>query len=152
MHFATKLHYISSVNIQSIIKELQLKGCKSTPLRKAILEILLESNSPISAIYLMEKLKLRDFSPNKTTVYRQLATLVEHGVVETVNLDSSMQMFELHKGHHHHFVCDSCDTVIDVEAPEVESALHAFERELSHRNLRVTKHEFALYGLCSMCS
>jgi len=139
-------------DISHILEKLTNEGGRTTPIRRAILECLLEFDSPTSVPQLMERLKRKKFSPNKTTIYRQLSTLLEHKVIEMIKLDADTQLFEIAKGHHHHFVCDDCEKVIDIESPEVESALHAFEKELEHRNLRVTKHEFALYGLCSTCS
>ena len=121
-------------------------------MRDAILECLFESAAPVSVPQLIHTLGTKGFRPNKTTVYRQLSTLVNYDAIEMVKLDADVQLFEIKKGHHHHFVCDNCDDVIDIDSPEVESALHAFERELGKRNLRVTKHEFALYGLCNQCN
>ncbi len=139
-------------SVQEITERLKSVGGRNTPLRRAILECLLEFDSPMPAVHLTKALNAKGFSPNKTTVYRQLSTLLENKAIEMFRLDNGTQFFEIAKPHHHHFVCDKCSRVIDVNSPDVESALHTFEKELAKKNIRVSKHEFALYGLCEKCN
>ncbi|MFT7184375.1 MAG: Fe2+ or Zn2+ uptake regulation protein [Oceanicoccus sp.] len=139
------------MNIESIIEDLQQKGCRTTSLRMALLEILLKKQEPISAQNLMKELSARGFTPNETTVYRQLDTLVKHKVVDLVVLNPKVQLFEIVHEHHHHFVCEGCDDVQDVHSESIESAFHSFEEELARKGLSIQKHELTFFGECQSC-
>lgn len=139
------------MNIESILEELKAKGCRKTPLRLALLEILIHGKEPMSVQHLLLELEKRELKPNQTTLYRQLETLVQHGVVDTVILDPKVQLFEISHDHHHHFVCEGCSNVQDVHSEEVESAFHKFEQELQKKGLAINKHELTFFGECQSC-
>lgn len=133
------------------MEALKEKGCRSTPLRRALLEILLEKKAPVSVGELLSVLLERGYFPNKTTVYRQLETLVASGVVDLLLLDPKEQLFELKQEHHHHFVCESCDHVTDLHSEAIESAFRVFENELEAKGFSIQKHELSFFGACRSC-
>jgi Fur family ferric uptake transcriptional regulator len=91
------------------------------------------------------------------STYRALALLVELGVVSETDepgeatADPRSHHYALctARGHHHHFVCRSCHTTIEVESEALERAVVDMERELG---LRVERHDVALSGTCARCS
>jgi len=139
------------MEIESIITELKAAGGRTTPLRVALLEVLIAKREPISVQTLLTELEKKNFNPNQTTLYRQLDTLVKHGVVDSVVLDPKMQLFEIAHEHHHHFVCQGCNEVQDVHSDEIETAFHRFEQELSKKGLSIRKHELTFFGDCQSC-
>lgn len=139
------------MNLNEIHQALSERGCRRTALRTAILEILFERAEPLSVLDLQDQLSHRSHFPNKTTVYRQLETLIEHDVVDAVLVDPKSQHYELKKHHHHHFVCESCSEVLDVDSEEIESAFHRFESQLSKRGFSIQKHELTFFGECAAC-
>ncbi len=100
----------------------------------------------------MNEVQTHGLRPNKTTLYRQLETLVKHDVVDVVILGPKVQLFELKKGHHHHFVCSTCKDVLDLESESVESAFQQFEQQLRQEGFTVQKHELTFFGACASCS
>lgn len=139
------------MNLEAHLEKLKEQGCRTTPLRRALLQVLLRQEEPVSVQALAEALSLEGLNPNASTLYRQLETLVEHGVVQSVVLNPKVQLFEITQEHHHHFVCESCSDVLDVHSEEVESAFHKFERELSKKGLSIQKHELTFFGACQAC-
>jgi Fur family ferric uptake transcriptional regulator len=51
-------------------------------------------------------------------------------------------------GHHHHFVCRSCHTVLEVECEALERALAALGEETG---LAIERHDVTLRGQCLRC-
>jgi Fe2+ or Zn2+ uptake regulation protein len=140
------------MNITSILQDLKGKGCRTTPLRMALLEILLQEKEPLSVQKLLAELTRKDLHPNQASLYRQLETLVEHKVVDRVVLDPKVQLFEIAHEHHHHFVCKGCNDVQDVHSDDLESAFHKFENILKKKGLFVGKHELTFFGECQSCN
>lgn len=81
------------------------------------------------------------------TVYRTLKSLLEEGCIKTVELPGQpLHYEEAHKGHHHHFCCDRCHAIFELE--KCPSDIHL----LAPKNFQVTNHEIILYGFCSNCT
>lgn len=139
------------MNLETILQTLKEKGCRKTPLRTALLEVLLENHKPISVPELIIALRTKGQEPSQSTVYRQLDTLIEHKVVDPVTINPKLQLFEIAHEHHHHFVCDNCEEVQDLYSDEVESAFHQFEQQLKARGLNIQKHELTFFGECQSC-
>ncbi len=81
------------------------------------------------------------------TVYRNIKALMSEGWLHKVEMPGGVDRYEragLH--HHHHFHCQECDRVFDVEGcpGNVES--------LAPPGFQVASHEIVLYGRCATCS
>lgn len=93
----------------------------------------------------------------QSSAYRHLSVLIEAGVVTRVATGSDQARFELSErlsgDHHHHLVCGSCGTVIDVDAfPRLERALDAAARLAEEESdFEVTGHKIDLVGRCAGC-
>jgi Fur family peroxide stress response transcriptional regulator len=82
------------------------------------------------------------------TVYRNLALLVRQGHVRRLDFGSSFDMFDARTAPHHHFVCEKCGAVSDVDLPVDNSLTRKLQRATG---LAVDRHEIWLYGLCEKC-
>lgn len=80
------------------------------------------------------------------TVYRNIGTLVDDKWLVTVEIPGESTRYEIAgKEHHHHFHCNDCGKVFEMEGCGLE-----IKRKLP-RGFRVTGHEFFLYGSCADC-
>jgi len=140
------------MNIEKLTELLRTKGLRVTPVKRALLEVLSSHTEPITVNDLVSELKKKGESPNLTTIYRQLDGLVDAEIVDRVMLDPKEQYFELSRDHHHHFVCQDCNDVVDVHSEEVETAFHRFESQLKDKGLIINKHELTFFGSCASCS
>jgi Fur family ferric uptake transcriptional regulator len=85
------------------------------------------------------------------SVYRILETLVEHGLVQRVDVGDGIVRFEALRSddeHHHHLVCDDCGKVERFADPRLEQAIHAVEERSGYS---VSAHEVVLRGACADC-
>ena len=81
------------------------------------------------------------------TVYRSLASFVEEGWLEPVEIAGEPVRYErAGKAHHHHFRCERCARVFDVDGC-IENL-----RRLVPPKFRMRDHAVTLYGLCSRCA
>lgn len=81
------------------------------------------------------------------TVYRNINLLVEEKWLERVEVPGDTTRYEVAgKGHHHHFHCNGCGKMYEMEGCgiEVAPALPA--------GFKPTGHELFVYGLCSGCA
>jgi Fur family ferric uptake transcriptional regulator len=135
------------------------RGYRLTMPRKAILEVLSDSDDHLSAedIYLI----VHGIYPaiGLTTVYRTLDLLVNMGVVFKFDFGDGRARYELmdhfsKKAHHHHLICTSCNTIIDYDdfINEELDLIHKTEGSLSKKhNFQISGHMMQFYGLCDKC-
>lgn len=124
-----------------------------TNLTKAILELLQDSAQPISVPEILKKLNdEKGLKPNKTTLYRQFQKLTQENKVEEVLLTNNVTHYELKKDHHHHFICNECDTIQCLEDKNLEGEIHKLEQILEQQGLQIEQHQFSFSGSCQKCT
>lgn len=80
------------------------------------------------------------------TVYRAVNRLVERSWLSEVRLPSQPVRYERHAlDHHHHFHCETCERVLDIEAPCEDLNSHLPE------GFQANRHEVTFYGICKSC-
>ena len=80
-------------------------------------------------------------------MYRNINLLVEEKWLARVAVPGDTTRYEVAgKGHHHHFQCNECGKLYEMEgcAIEVNPELPA--------GFRPTGHELFVYGLCDQCA
>ena len=82
------------------------------------------------------------------TVYRNLEVLVADGLVDEVPCSGGPSRFDGNPTPHHHFICDECRRIIDVELPEPRALARRLEGE---HGLRARRVAIDFYGLCPDC-
>ena len=128
------------------------KKLRLTPVRKAILNILEEKKMPLTISEIQEFLKIKQLSPNKTTLYRQMETLIEYCIVESLSLKNSVVHYEKKTSHHHHFICNSCEDILCIENKNFEESAKNFKKSLQKNGFLVQGHNFSLEGKCKKCT
>lgn len=128
-------------------------GYKMTEPRRRVLAALEEANEPWTAQEVAERAET-----SVASTYRVLALLVELGVVsevlegagQTGCEDGRCRRYRLCSmaQHHHHFVCRTCHTTLDVICDALEEALDEVARRTG---LRVEAHDVMLRGQCARC-
>ena len=80
------------------------------------------------------------------TVYRNIGSLVEDKWLAPVEIPGESTRYEVAgKEHHHHFHCNECGKVFEMQGCGVQV------KPKLPRGFRVTGHEFFLYGVCASC-
>ncbi|HZB04725.1 MAG TPA: Fur family transcriptional regulator [Actinomycetota bacterium] len=135
------------------VTRLRSIGQRSTPNRRALIEVLVEANRPLTATEILER---RRSLPQSST-YRNLLALEQAGVVRRVTPTDEYSRYELAEdliGHHHHLVCSSCGSVEDFTAPQqLEHAVARTIGEITSRSgFSAQSHHVQLRGVCRNCS
>ena len=115
--------------------------------KEKLLDIFGKTKSPLKAQEIIEELKLLGLSPNKTTIYRSLHSLIECGEIKSILIDSNTTYYEKNDTHHHHFICNKCKAIKDfIPDPSVEKLLmETFDECI------ILNHSLELFGLCQKC-
>ena len=135
------------------VTRLRSIGQRSTPNRRALIEVLVGANRPLTATEILER---RRSLPQSST-YRNLLVLEQAGVVRRVTPTDEYSRYELAEdliGHHHHLVCSSCGAVEDFTAPQqLEHAVARTMGEITSRSgFSAQSHHVQLRGICRNCS
>ncbi len=121
---------------------------RDTSQRRAIRRALDEAGRPLGALEVLEASKA--FAPGLgiATVYRNVKSLLEDGVVAEVHLPGEPPRYEsAGKDHHHHFRCERCEKVYELGGaclPDLKASLP--------KGFRATAHEVLVHGVCAACA
>src|SRR5690242_21797934 len=135
------------MDVTAIRQFLESSGLRCTPQRYAVMEFLLEHNSHPTAAEIFEAVNRVDPRSSRATTYNNLRSLVEAGLVREVAVEGRAARFDAKGTRHHHFICDRCGNVEDMDWYDVPRPVRA---SLGKRVLR--QCELILRGLCAKCA
>jgi Fur family transcriptional regulator, peroxide stress response regulator len=116
--------------------------------RNLILEVLRQTASHPTAKWIYDRARKQLPELSLGTVYRNLALLVKQGLANKLDFGSNFDRYDARTVPHHHFVCEKCGSVSDLDLP-VDVSLTRKLRKAT--GLDATRHEIRLYGLCERC-
>ena len=131
----------------AIRRSLEESGLRCTPQRYAVMAFLLECNQHPTAAEISEAVNRVDPRSSRATTYNNLRDLVQAGLVREVAVEGRAARFDAKSMRHHHFICDRCGKVEDVEWYDVPRPASG---SLGKRVLR--ECEVIFRGLCSKCA
>lgn len=129
-------------------------GQRYTPARRAVVEALERADRPVT---LPEILADND-GLAQSSAYRNLAELVDAGVVRRIITSDEYSHFEitdqLTGEHHHHLICTVCGAVEDFTVPtELEDLIDRASRVVARdQQWAVENHRLDLVGRCAGCA
>lgn len=132
------------VSVDNLIRE---KGLKVTAQRRAILDFLVRSATPLSIEEVRESI---GSSANPVTVYRVLEQFVRAGLIYQTDFRNGKAYFEYQKTSHHHIVCTECGV-----REEVEVCVEIDEERLAASSgtfAVVRSHALEFFGICKHCA
>ena len=124
---------------------------RKTRQRAALLQVLRGAGGFRSAQELHAELEQRGGRVGLATVYRNLQNLATAGEVDVLRTSDGEAIYRLcpHAAHHHHLVCRTCGTSVEIESEEVERWAAA---TASRHGFTSVTHVAELYGVCRSCS
>lgn len=128
-----------------------MPAVRRSAVRKELITLFREADEPLSVASILLSLKKKDLPVNKTTVYRQLASLTAEGIMREVRLAERGVRYEYaaRDDHHHHLVCMKCGSIADVSFPDdlkrQEAAI------IRQKKFRVFRHSLEFFGYCRDC-
>jgi Fur family transcriptional regulator, ferric uptake regulator len=121
--------------MNKIDKLTDITNIKLTSARKAILEILINSNKPLC----YEDIKSQ-LSMDKATFYRNITMFEEENIINSFESNDKKRYFEIQKTPHSHFICSSC------------SKIECIHQELKFNLKDYQIDTIIIKGLCPVCS
>src|SRR6202047_1665078 len=132
---------------EAIKRSLEGSGLRCTAQRYAVMACLMEHNRHPTAAEIFEAVNRGDPRSSRATTYNNLRDLVKAGLVREVAVEGRAGRFDATGMRHHHFICDRCGSVEDVEWYDVPRPA---SRSLGKRVVRECQLIFR--GLCAKCA
>ncbi|MFZ1338726.1 MAG: transcriptional repressor [Paracoccaceae bacterium] len=126
------------------------QGARLTPVRKRVLEILLEEHKAMGAYEVLQRLAAEGFGNQPPVAYRALDFLVDQGFAHRVRRLNAFTAC-MHPGEAHapaFLICRGCDAVAEAPAALVRAALEAAAAEVG---FAVERSNIEALGLCPSC-
>jgi Fur family peroxide stress response transcriptional regulator len=135
------------MDTETIRHRLDDHGVKFTSQRYCVMAFLMGNPGHPTAAEIFDGVNRLDPRSSRATVYRNLKDLVDAGLVREVAVEGRSARFDLKETQHHHFICDRCGTVEDMDWFEVPRPAPA---SVGKRVVR--ESELILRGLCAGCA
>ncbi|WP_069638239.1 Fur family transcriptional regulator [Campylobacter pinnipediorum] len=125
-------------------------GLKVTPQRLSVLKVLDKHTHPtIDELY--EEIKKENPSVSLATVYKNLNTLKDEGLVVEVNIINQKPRYDIYEYPHIHVVCDNCGYVQDVSYDDAELNKYQENLEKNLGNIIERLNLVANVKTCKKC-
>lgn len=124
-------------------------GLASTHQREVIFQVLMEMRNHPSPEIIYEKVRERIPSISLGTVYKNIKTFLDAGLLREVSLHHGTLRLETNVRPHHHLVCTRCKSIVDIDSEEVSSI--QLKRK-PPKGFRLDGYNIEFFGLCSDCS
>lgn len=137
-----------------VTQALAARGLRYTASRRAVVVALRSADGPVT----LPEILAGDASLAQSSAYRNLAELIDAGVVRRIITSDEFSHFELAEHltgeHHHHLICTTCGAVADITVPlELEDLLErASQAVAAEQRWAVEHHRLDLVGRCTSCT
>ena len=142
----------SSITRPSLLRELLARGVRITAQRRLLVNIMQDSTRHLDAAQLLEIARQHDAEIDRATVYRTIALLKRHGLIDELDLmhiEGEKHFYEARTNRDHcHMACFRCGAVMEYASPTFEK-LKREMAEQSDFSIRVIRLEVG--GLCKVC-
>ena len=132
---------------EAIKRSLEAGGLRCTPQRFAVMAFLMDHARHPTAAEIFEAVNRVDPRSTRATTYNNLRDLVQAGLVREVAVEGRAARFDAKGMRHHHFSCDRCGNIEDMEWYDVPRPAPG---SLGNRILR--ECELIFRGLCTKCA
>lgn len=135
-------------NAEKLCRE---RGVRLTEQRRTVLRLLTESDKPLSAYELLDRLRDSVRNPAPPTVYRALDFLLEQGLIHKLeSLHAFVGCAHPEQPHASQFlICADCGEVAELDDHELSERLQAAGQAAGFRTKRPVVE---LLGTCAQCS
>ena len=127
------------------------EGLRLTPVRRKVLEFLLQEHRALGAYAILDHLRGAGFGSQPPVVYRALEFLVKHGFVHRIERLNAFIACTLPGTAHSpaFMICRHCDTVAETHSEPVDGALEAAARAAG---FQVEQTVVEAEGVCPVCA
>lgn len=131
----------------AIKRSFEDRKLRCTPQRYSLMAFLMKCNGHPTAAEIFEGVNRLDPRSSRATTYNNLRDLVRAGMVREVAVEGRAARFDARGIRHHHFICDRCGKVEDLQWYDVPKPTAG---SLGKRTLR--ECELIFRGFCTKCA
>jgi Fe2+ or Zn2+ uptake regulation protein len=135
-------------SVHDIVERLAQAGGRRTASRQAIVEVIVEAGSHLTADEIVDRVHARFPSVNLSTVYRTLDALTDLGIVDHVHFGHGRAVYHRTDEAHQHLVCEECGAVEELPIARLRTFLEMLDRDFG---FEVDRRHFAIVGRCGAC-
>ncbi len=150
---ADRVHGDSAITRPSLMKQLSARGVRITAQRRLLVGIIQDSPRHLDAARLLELARKKDAEIDRATVYRTLALLKGHGLIDELDLmhiEGEKHYYEAKTNRDHcHMACFRCGAIMEYASSSFEKLKEEMAAESGFK-IRVVRLEVG--GLCKRCS
>ena len=129
----------------------QEAGLRVTDHRLSVLMYLSKVRNPVTVYELVDALRKKD-NIDQATVYRNLSSLHEAGLLRRLDFNHGHAHYELETGRaSHQLVCGKCETIEKIEGISIDDVVKKMLKK-SKKFKQTTTHSIEIYGLCKTCA
>src|SRR3974377_530067 len=132
---------------EAVKRSLEAGGLRCTPQRYAVMAFLMDHKGHPTAAEIFEAVNRVDPLSSRATTYNNLRDLVKGGLGREVAVEGRAGRFDVTGMRHHHFICDRCGSVEDMDWYDVPRPA---SRALGKRVVR--ECQVIVRGLCMKCA
>lgn len=125
------------------------QGLAFTHQRHVIYEAIVDSRGHPTPESIYERVRQRIPSISLGTVYKNVKTFLDTGVLKEVTLHHGTLRLESNLAPHHHLVCSSCKSIVDIDESAVEP-VQAPKTGLP-AGFSIKQYRVEFVGLCKSC-
>ena len=103
------------MDAKAIKRSFDGSGLRCTPQRYAVMAFLTKQAGHPTAVEIFEAVNRVDPRSSRATIYNNLRDLVQAGLIREVAMEGRAARFDTKGMRHHHFICDRCGKVEDIE-------------------------------------
>jgi Fe2+ or Zn2+ uptake regulation protein len=119
-----------------------------TPQRRAVLQVVRESEEHLTASEIFEAARRLLPTLSYATVYNSLRYLKDAGVVREISFGNAASRYDRETDRHDHAICTSCGKLVDFDLSETVALMRAAARRTRFKPESV---HLTLRGLCPDC-
>jgi len=131
-----------------LAKILRDNGCKVTPQRLAVYDMLSHTTEHPTAEMIYQKVKEQYPTMSFATVYKSVEIFSKLGVIQVLNTGEDSFRYDAKMSEHPHIKCTKCGRVNDVSHLDARAVESLVENETG---FKVNGHQFYFYGICPDC-
>ena len=142
---------MASYSKEELHTMLQEAGLRVTDHRVEVLLAVAKVREPVTVYELVDILRKKN-DIDQATVYRNLSSLHEAGLLRRLDFNHGHAHYELETGRaSHQLVCKNCETIEKIEGVSLDDIAKKMLKK-SKKFRTATSHSVEMYGLCKSCA
>ena len=137
----------AKAHLEELLKKTKLRV---TPHRLAVLSVIANYSEPLTVQAIFDTLR-KKYSIDQATIYRNLLSLHESGLLRRLDFNHGHAHYELETGApSSQFVCNKCETIEKLDSKEIDDVIKRVSKK-SKKFKTLSSHTIEIYGVCKQC-